>query len=218
MSLSLCDPFSITALALSAAASAAAYQQQQQQAENAAKYQNEQYRQAGVFAAENYTQQTGVVSERLRQNAEATGQSGEENAIAAMQARATATAAAGEAGVTGNSVDQLLADFSRTESLNAANLKTNQRYAEDQANREQQALRADARNRIVSNRPGPVNYPSTLGLGLQIGAAGLSSYNSYSQYHRLGPYNPNSNMNGPQGSWMFRRFIPDGYGSSRTFS
>jgi hypothetical protein len=190
--------------ALSIGATTAGYVGQSQAAAAQANYQNEVYRQTGQIAQQNYLDQTRAVSARLLQNAAQTAEAGQDNAVNAMQARSSASLAAAESGVEGASVDELLADFGRVETMNNLNLQTNQDWMTDQITDEQRSMQAEAQSRIAQARPGPSVQPSLLGAALQIGSAAYSSYDDYLKISRQGVYSPNSKSSGAQGHWMFK--------------
>jgi hypothetical protein len=198
----MCDPFSLTTLAISAASSAAAYSAQASQAKAQANYQNTVAEQTGQIAQQNYLQQTATAGNQQMQGQLQSGQALQSNQTAGLQANATASLAAAEGGVGGNTVGELLQDFKRQEAMAADNIKTNQTFSNDQIQNQELGLQAQAQGRIASSRPGPVNTPSALALGLSIGGSAFSAYNGVLQRNQTGPYDPNGNLQN-QG-FMFR--------------
>lgn len=189
-------------LGLGIASSAAQYKAQADAAQAQAKYQNELSRQTGEIAQANYIQQTGADSARIGQNAMAAGQAIQENALRTTQAEASVRTAAAEGGVAGNSVEELLGDFGRQEAIAADAIRTNQSWTTAQIIEQDKSLQAQAQGRIAAARPGPVNTPSALALGLSIAGSAFGAYDTSLRHNQLGPYDPNAT---PQSQgWMYR--------------
>lgn len=96
---------------------------------------------------------------------------------AEARATATAAAAAGEAGVSGLSVDRLLADYYGITGRNANSAETQLEFTLQQLAREATGVQSSAENRI--NAMPRAQAPSVLGTGLQIIGAGVGAYTSY---------------------------------------
>jgi hypothetical protein len=190
----MCDPFSITSLALSASASIASYQAQAKNAQAQAKYQNQVALQTGQLAQQNYLQQTGEAGNEISQGGLQVSQELSLNKTRGLQAAASADTAAAEGGVGGNSVDELLQDFRHQEAMAADSIKTNQSFTTDQIINQEKSLQAQAQGRIASSRPGPVNGPSSLALGLGLAGSAFSSYNNSLRINQRGPYDPAGNL------------------------
>lgn len=186
----MCEPVSMTMLALSVAGTAASFAAQQQQASAQSSYENKQYAATGQAALTNYNQQTGAQGGRLIQNDAQAAQAQYQNAVNGMQARAHANTSAVEAGVGGNSVQDLLNDFTRVEATNADTIRTNNQWATQQSTQDERALQSQAQNRITAALPAPVQYPSIAGSLVQMGASSLSAYDTYQQRDMQGVYNP----------------------------
>ncbi len=191
----MCDPFSITTLALSAAASAAQYKAQSDQAQAQAKYQNTVALQSGQIAQKNYLQQTGAAGAEIMQGSQQVSQQIATNQTRGLQAASTAQAAAADAGVGGNSVDELLQDFRRQEAEASDTLRQNNSFNVSQIQSQEAGLQAQAQGRIASSRPGPITGPSSLALGLSLAGSGFSSYNQSLRINQRGPYDPSGNLN-----------------------
>jgi len=91
--------------------------------------------------------------------------------------RARARVAAGEAGVSGSSVEALLSDIDHQGAEYAGDVNQNTDMSLAQLSRAQEGHRATYRNR-VAGMPSPIR-PNKMALGLQIGSAGLDGYTSY---------------------------------------
>lgn len=103
-----------------------------------------------------------------------------QNQKQAIQARSRAKTAAGEAGVSGLSVDALLGDFERQE----AEFKDAVRENLDNRNqqRQQEAISAGTRLQSRQNSVQPVNRPSVLGTGLQIAGNAVGAFSDYQRF------------------------------------
>jgi hypothetical protein len=128
-------------------------------------------------AKESFRQQASTVNLRLQQEQEAATNAKIENAKRAAEARGTARASAGQAGVAGFSVDNLLADFYRQEAQYRSVTDTNLGYVQEQSRRDMAGLKAGTQSQI--NRLVREPIPGYLGAGLRIGAAGVGAYDDY---------------------------------------
>lgn len=95
----------------------------------------------------------------------------------AAEGRGTAVTAAGEAGVTGASVDELLADMYGRQGEAAQAQKSNFKAESTQIDAQMRGEAAAAENRINSVPRG--QQPSFLDAALRIGSAGVSAYDLY---------------------------------------
>lgn len=197
----------VVSIALSIAAAAVQYMQAQQ----AAKQQQENQQRAmevnarnqeaqmraqeaaiaanAALANRNYMEQTKALQERQRQSDEVAANKQQDVAVAGAQARSTALTAAGEAGVSGLSVNALLDDFTRQEVDYRFQSSTQLGYEHDQTQNDIEAAQITAEGRTQSMKPyqyqeqsyNPVQFPSLLGAGLRLGAdvgsRALSAYN-----------------------------------------
>lgn len=96
----------------------------------------------------------------------------------ALQARARAVTAAGEAGVSGNSIDMLLRDFAAREMNYTSNITENVKRRSDQTDREMLSARAGAQSQVNMARS-PIEKPSLLDAGLRIAGSALGAYSQY---------------------------------------
>lgn len=175
-------------LLVAGATTAAGYASQRSQAAAQANYQNAQYSQVGDIARANYRQQLAATGVQLDQEqAAASDQLLSATAQSAAE-RGQANAVLSERGIAGNSVDILMNDFSRIDSVNRFNTLSNYQWRQTQATQDLASLRANAMSQIASSRPGPVNTPSLMGAFLEIGAAGYGAYDKYQYLRRSGPY------------------------------
>ncbi len=182
----MCEPATISlalgglAIATSAATGIVSYVGQSQQAAAQAAYQsqvaqvqNQQILENARLANESFLRQSEQENLRQQQEGEKAGQEIQQTQIEAAQARARARVAAGEAGVSGLSVDSLFADFYRQEDVFRESVRRNQDFSRLQSQENIKGFRAQAQGRIASIRPyvpEPVVRPSFLGTALQIGS------------------------------------------------
>jgi hypothetical protein len=180
----MCNPATaVLALgALSIVTSAATgiiqYVGQRQQADAQAQYQaalmqarNQEIQDNMALANESFLQQSQQLHLRDQQEDESASQDIQKVQIEAAKARATARVAAGEAGVSGLSVDSLLADFYRQEDVFRESVRRNRQLGRLQTKEDIKGLRAQAQGRVASVRPytpEPIVRPNFLGTGLQI--------------------------------------------------
>lgn len=158
-------------LAISAAGAGASFYGQRQAASAQARYQQQ------LMAAEQERQQQAETNLRMRQQDEQEARA-RELAKVSQEARAMASrniVAAGEAGISGASIDALLAEGTRRE-LDFYESMTRQGQLQNTAyEREIEAGRTGSAMRILDiNRP--VSKPSFANLAIDLAGAGMSSY------------------------------------------
>ncbi len=117
---------------------------------------------------------------RQRQEQEADSQKLQQAQTEAVQARAKERVAAGEAGVSGISLDAIMGDMVKREADYKTSVQTNSRATQDQLNLEMKGLEATANSRINSITPiKPVTQPSFLDAGMRIVGGGMDAYGKY---------------------------------------
>jgi hypothetical protein len=197
----MCEPISATtaavlsglAIVASTASGIVGYIGQSQAASQQAAYQsalaqqrNQQIAESQRLAQEAYIQQSQQINLRQQQEEEKASQETQSAQIEAMQARARARVASGEAGVSGLSVDNLIADFYRQEDVYKQSVQRNVEFSRQQSQEDIKGLRSQAEGRyqaIQPYLPEPIARPSFLGTALQIGAnAALQTSSAVSQY------------------------------------
>lgn len=97
-----------------------------------------------------------------------------ENSLAADAVRATASVAAGEAGVAGLSVDALLGDLNRQETENKNDVLQTQDFGQRQRQLDREGIGITAQSQV--NQLPLVQYPSFFDTAFQIGSAGYDGY------------------------------------------
>ena len=199
----MCEPISATAAAVlsglaivtSTVSGIVGYMGQQQQANQQAAYQaalvqqrNQQIYQNQRLAQESYLQQAQQVNLRQQQEGEKASQAIQSTQVDALQAKATARVAAGESGVSGLSVENLLADFDRQNAIYRGSVRRNLEFSRQQSQEDIKGLRAQAEGRyqeIQPYLPEPIARPSFLGTALSIGTNAFTQTSSAVSAYRL---------------------------------
>ncbi|MBY5581859.1 hypothetical protein [Rhizobium leguminosarum] len=166
----MCDPISLASFAIGAAGQVSSFMSASQEAETQNKLAENNRIEANRAAADQYAS----IQERMLQEKAAAGRELETANKDAAKARATASVTSGEAGVTGISVDSLLADYNaqqgQFERTNAQNLKMTQDGLRDQL----KSVKANAEGRINSVQK--VAKPSLAPFVIGIAGSGLDAY------------------------------------------
>lgn len=171
----MCEPISIITAAVSAASSVVGFMGQQEAAaeQNRAHAEN---RRNALMAFENNNLQSNL---RIAQEQEAASQERFKTSQEARAARARTQVAAGEMGVSGNTVDILLQDIVDAEDRSIGNTNKNLDWSVAQLEAGKKGQSYQALDRINSMQRG--KKPSFAALGLSIANAGLNSYSGYRQ-------------------------------------
>lgn len=177
----MCGPLAIplVTLAITAVGTAASISQQQSQARSTANAQNEFNRQQEKNAL---TARNQNLSALEAERAAALGDTREQinqNQIALRKAQATARVSAGEAGVSGLSVDALLRDLGGQAGYDNATATENYLRQNADINARRENAQIGAVNSVTSIRNPQIQAPDYLGGALRIGQAGLSAYSDY---------------------------------------
>lgn len=171
----MCDPtmMAVGSFAISAVQGIAQYQADQQ-----AYDENEKYRLENIKLAKwNATNEYNQVLTQTSQEQEAAAASKADVAREARSAIATSTVAAGEAGVSGLSVDALLRDqYGQVASVNDR-IDQNTDWTTQQLHNEMFGIQSQAVDRARGIRKG--TPPSLFATGLKIAGAGLGAYGNY---------------------------------------
>jgi hypothetical protein len=154
------------------AGAAVSYAGQQQNAKAQREYQDAVYKSTKESA-------NSAFSVQQTQERAQTAQAIDANNLQAAQARSTASVASAQAGAAGQSYDALLADFDRQQAMNNQTLLAN-------ADTRTLSYYAQRNDRIAGATPRPVESPSALALGLQIGQTAFQSAADY-DYYKPGP-------------------------------
>jgi len=179
----------IASVAISAAGTGVSLYAQSEQSDAESDYQKRLAQARNQEIEENYklavasaTTQNKALQQRAVEEGEAATEEKMRNAREAAKAVATARVAAGEGGVSGNSVNALLNDFMAQEARYRHSVNTNLEYARDSINYELESNEIVAKGRAASIKPfapSPVQQPSYLAGALKIAGAGLDAYAGY---------------------------------------
>jgi hypothetical protein len=132
---------------------------------------------ANAIGAADYEYQQNAL--RRTQEQEASGEKSFDNMLATQAKAATATVAAGEAGINGLSVDSLIRDVFSSGGRTSDRIARNDEMTLAQLDAERNGIEARKRDRINSVRKGV--YPSGLALGLDIASSALNAGTSYTK-------------------------------------
>lgn len=169
----MCDPITMVAAALGTAQTVTGYIGERQ----AAAAQNAMVRENQRASNANLVREYADVQTRQIQEEDAAAVQKQDISREARAARATTMAAAGEAGVSGLSVNALLADVYGKETTAKDRISQNSGFTTSNLTREMDGLKAKAQDRI--NSMPWATGPSPFAAALKIGGVGLESYNRY---------------------------------------
>lgn len=177
----MCDPVSIAAasFALTTVSTVSNVIAQQQQARAQADAQNKYNRQIeqNQLIARNQNL-AGLEMERKYAFQDATEQINQ-NTLAARRAQATARVSAGEAGLSGLSVDSLLRDLAGQAGYDNATATENYLRQDANINFRRENAQNEAVSAVNSVRQPVIQRPDYLGAALRIGTAGVNAYGDY---------------------------------------
>lgn len=163
----------VAQFAMSAVSAVAGFAAQQQQAEA----QNQHYRNNRDAANKAAVNSYAANQNRALQERKAASQEQQNLQTDAMRARSTATVAAGEAGVTGLSVDALIADYYGQEGRYERTLSNNYQMQAEYLRSEQEVTRAQAEGRINSVQQ--AQPPSFADAAIRIFGGAIDAYGGY---------------------------------------
>lgn len=177
----MCGPAAIplATLAISAVSTVASISQQQSQARATANAQNEFNRQQEQNALTARNQNLAALEAERQAALGDTREQINQNTMALRRAQATARVSAGEAGVSGLSVDALLRDLSGQAGYDNATATENYLRQDADINARRENAQIGAVNTVTSIRNPQIQAPDYLGGALRIGQAGLSAYSDY---------------------------------------
>ena len=174
----MCDPTSIAVagLLLSTASATTAYVGQQQQANQQRDYQK------SVQEAQNeaYQQQASALRQQQNLEAEAAARESQKVAKQTKETLATVKTAAGEAGVTGISVEALVSDFERNSYSQLEAINRQKQLGDISITNQLEAARMGTYNANIGANS-PIARPSFLATALQIGTGAVNSAGTYYQ-------------------------------------
>jgi hypothetical protein len=164
----MCNPAALVALTI--AQGVTQYMGQAQ----AAKAQQSANNASAALITQNQKLQIQSLQNREEEDAAKAGQQAFESQRAARERAATARVSAGEAGVSGLSIDALMGDYSRQSGENTINILTNLDYAQRQRQLERESIGITSKSQI--NQLPQVQSPSLLGSALETGANAAFTY------------------------------------------
>lgn len=179
----MCEPATIvavSALALSAASTYANYEAQTEQANSMNAYQNALRAQNIENSKAAYLADNELLNRRLEQERSAAAEEKLKSTIEGEKLKAKATTSAGEANVSGLSVDRLLSGIERDVAFNQGTIKRNLVNTEAQAEANRELLKSSFQSNANSVSPGMYMGPSGLATGLAIGGQVLGGISSNS--------------------------------------
>lgn len=172
----MCEPVSIAMAAMAVVGSLAQSKAQNDAIEADNAFQTERFNQTQDNANKNFLQQAAQANLRLVQEEEAGSQEIQKTNIQKAHAKADATVSAGEAGVSGISVDALLADFSRSADSNNEATRRNLDFIGDQTQKDIEGFATAAANQQIKVLPNLRSGESSFVSLLKAGGAGASAY------------------------------------------
>lgn len=187
------DPVSAVMFAMSAVKSVVEFQAQTSAADAQTDRYNRNYQNALAAGRDQHLQLT----QRQLQEQQLTAQKVNRTVVEGAELTATANVNAASAGVSGLSVDNLIADVMRKVGANRVNIQRNADYTAQQLQAQQSAVVNQEEGRINSMAPG--SRPSILEPALKIAGAGISNYgdNIRSWWSSSGSSSPSSDLPDP---------------------
>lgn len=174
----MCDPVSMAVIGVASAG--AQYAGQRQQAKQQRRYQS----QAAEAERQRFIQEQSAMRMRQAQEQEAMNRELGDISVKSREALSRAGVSAGEAGVSGASVDALLDDYTRQE----ADYRVALTRQQELQNINTGLALTDAGYRTMNNQIGinrPINRPSLLTAGLSAVQGGMSGYRTGMQIKQM---------------------------------
>lgn len=172
----MCDPATAVMAIIAVAGATASYVGAEQTAKSQNRYAKAQAKEGEKLAHENFRLQNEAESERTNQEREAQAAETLDIQRDHAKARATARVASAEGGVSGLSVDALLAEFNQQESEELGALSRNAYFGERQSRLRRMGYRAEANQNIGRTRFAPINRPNQAAYAAQVAGAGVQAY------------------------------------------
>lgn len=170
-----------TAAITGVASAGMSYIQAQQTANVQEKVYQQQYTQNAQSAQKAAVQNYAAIDQRIVQEQTAASKEVEQSVIEARKAAATTRVAAGEAGISGLSVDALLGDIYGASARHADEVNQQTEWTVQQLQREKEGIASNTQDRINSVQSPVISRPNFLDLGLRIGSTAVDSYSTYKQ-------------------------------------
>jgi hypothetical protein len=167
----MCEPTTMAVLSVAQGGLEFMAAQQQAQADQA------RYDQNRIAATQARDLKIQSLNQRAIQESEAAATEKQDLALRALELRERALVAAGEGGVSGSSVDNLLNEYTAQKLRGVTTINRNLDLIENQINLEKMGASAEAENRINSLPQGKVPSFLAAAVGTAVSAAG--SYHTY---------------------------------------
>ena len=200
----MCTAAALIPAALQGASQIANYSAQSEAAAQQQDYANRKYNSAATAAQENMRSAYNQIDSRTEQEAAADAQQAVGVHNQTVVKIGQVNAAAGAAGISGNSVDSLIHQFKVIEADTQATLDVNSRWRAQQAALQKQSIQAGVQQSLTANAP--QRYAGPSGLGLMLGLAGTAA-SGVSSYYSNQP-------GGLQSSWLNKNIFTSLFGSS----
>jgi len=159
----MCDAISMMTLGIGAVSAVAEH-----------KAQEDQYDQNRLNSLAAFEDRQRALNHQISQERDIAALDKFDNSLQAREHRATNAVAAGEAGISGLSIDALMRDISGTEGRYNSRVDTQADWAVGSLEQDKRTASTVAKSRIDS-----VSRPSLIGTGLKIGASGLDAYSGF---------------------------------------
>ncbi len=169
----MCEPLMMLGFAASAAQSVVGYMGQEAQYE----IQQQQYAQNRRNAISAFQDKQVALNQRQQQESVAAANDKFNTNLQAQAAESKSIAAAGEAGVSGTSINELIGDIEGRANRYDTNVNTNLDWTKAQLESEKTAAGDQAVSQINSVSPGIA--PNFADVGLRIAGSGLNTYAGY---------------------------------------
>lgn len=179
----MCNPaaaIAVAALVMTSASTYAQYEAQTEQANSMNAYQNALRAQNIENSKAAYLADNTLLNKRLEQERSAAAEEKLKSTIEGEKIKARAVTSAGEANVSGLSVDRLLSGIERDVAFNQGTIKRNLVNTEAQAEANRELLKSSFQSNANSVSPGMYMGPSGLATGLAIGGQVLGGISSNS--------------------------------------
>ena len=184
----MCEPATIiaaTTAVIGVASAAMSYSSQMSVAKAQSQAYQQNYTQNAQTAQQAAVQQYAVVDQRIVQEQQAATVEKDQSALEARKAAATTRVAAGEAGISGLSVEALLGDIYGQSAKYNDQVDQQTEWTVQQMQREKEGIATNTQDRINNGVQKPtIQRPNFIDLGLKITQTGLDSYTSYQKYKK----------------------------------
>jgi hypothetical protein len=183
----MCEPttMALASFAIGATQAVVGYSAQKKASDEAYTEQTRVYNENQRNALLAFGDQQAASNQRIAQEQDAAAADSMDVSLEARANRARNMVAAGEAGVSGPTVDSLMRDIYGKEGRSLSRIDTNLDWSTQQLEAEKTGQTHQTVSRINSVARAKKNDPSLLATGLQIGTAGVNAYSGYKSNTRI---------------------------------